>query len=420
MKDLAYDEFVNHVRDALAHLYDYVHLQSHPLANLMVSPGGIDGVTRAQKLRRLLIEAIEQLSPAAGKTTSPDASCGYSVLCYRYIDGLSPEEIASTLAISPRQVYRKLREGVEAVASLLWDRLGIGVPAKEAEPAIISDRRSLAQATVQHLGARSHPETLEIGTVLESIIRDLQPYCERIGAEIFLLPSPMPLHVHADRTMLRQALINLLTNSLDRATSRVLTIELTQSHSQLQLTLRAQPEDGQSDLSLPLMEREGIGWEVAVKLIEMQGGQVTQKDDDESWCVQVRLPRAGPHCVLIIDDMTDLISLFQRFTTRYMLEVIGAENASQAFEMLENLTPSLILLDVMLPRQDGWEVLQRLKTNPATAHIPVIICSILNEPGLAAALGANGYLRKPVTQDALLQELSRWLNLVPGPAAAPW
>ncbi len=415
---MTHDEFVDSVRDALAHLYDYVHLQSHPLANLMMSPSGIDGVTRAQRLRRLLIEAIEQLSPAAGKAPSPDASCGYSVLCYRYIDGLNPEEIASILAISPRQVYRKLREGVEAVASLLWDRLEIGIQAKETEPAIISDRRSLAQATVQQLSARSHPETLEIGAVLEGIVRDLQPYCERIGAEIILLPSPMPLHVHADRTMLRQALINLLTNGLDRATSRVLTIELTPSHSRLQLTLRIQPENGHPSSQPHLIEREGIGWEVAVKLIEMQGGQVMYKSGDEAWCVKIEMPRAGPHCILIIDDMTDLISLFQRFTTRYVLEVIGTESASQAFEMLENLTPSLILLDVMLPRQDGWEVLQRLKTNPATAHIPVVICSILNEPGLAAALGADGYLRKPVTQDALLRELSRWLNLVPEPAAA--
>lgn len=116
--------------------------------------------------------------------------------------------------------------------------------------------------------------------------------------------------------------------------------------------------------------------------------------------------------------MSDLTSLFRRFTTQYAVEVIGAQSAAQAFEVLTGMTPALILLDVMLPRQDGWEILQTLKANATTASIPVVICSVLNEPGLAAALGADGYLRKPVTQEALLQELRRWLALTPAPAAA--
>src|SRR5262245_37107957 len=119
--DPTYPEFVDSVRDALTHLYDHVHLQSHPLAGYLGGQAGMERAIRAQKLRRLLLEVMEQLSPAAGAIGSSDAARSYSILCYRYIDGLSPEEIAKALAVSPRQVYRKLREGVEAVASLLWD-----------------------------------------------------------------------------------------------------------------------------------------------------------------------------------------------------------------------------------------------------------------------------------------------------------
>ncbi len=421
MKDATYEEFVDSVRDALAHLYDYVHLQSHPLANLMGGPAVMDHVTRAQKLRRLLIEAIEQLSPAAGAAISTDASCSYSALCYRYIDGLSPEEIAGILSISPRQAYRKLREGVEAVASLLWDRLQADSRLDDwkADEPTVTDRRSLAQAAVQQLSAHAQPEVLEVRAVLEGVVRDLQPYCRQIGVQILLLPSPTPLHVYADRTMLRQALINLLTNGFDQTNAQTVTIELVRVHNRLRLALRAQPESAQLPVTPRTAAREGIGREVATQLIEMQGGQVIYENEDKAWCVRVEMPLAGPHHVLIIDDMSDLTSLFQRFTTRYAIEVIGTAGATQAFEVLKNLTPSLILLDVMLPRQDGWEILQSLKGNAAAAHIPVVICSVLNEPGLAAALGAEGYLRKPVNQEALLQEISRWLNLVPAPAAMP-
>jgi CheY-like chemotaxis protein len=165
------------------------------------------------------------------------------------------------------------------------------------------------------------------------------------------------------------------------------------------------------------VKREGIGLEVASQLFRMQGIQIRYGAGDGPWHVEIRIPQAGPHHILVIDDMPDIPRLFQRFTTAQAVEVIGAENADQAFEILQHLTPTIILLDVMLPRRDGWEILQTLKANPATASIPVIVCSILNEPELATALGADGYLRKPVSQEALLQALSDWLHLDLEPAA---
>ncbi len=419
MGDISRSEFIDYVRDALTHLYDPVHLQSHPLAGYLDGVPDADRVTRAQKLRRLLIEAIEQLSPVDATSTSPDASCGYSALCYRYIDGLGPEEIAGILAISPRQVYRKLREGVEAVAAVLWDRLQIDDRTESAESRVVTptDRRTLAQATVEQLNARAHPEVLDIHDVLKGILSDLRPYCDQLGARIVLSGPSESLPVYADRTMLRQALINLLTSGLDQTGQRSLLIHIERRLGQLHLTLSQKPGAGRGVPISREAKREGIGWDVALQLLRRQGGQVTCREDP--WRVEIRMPLAGPHHVLVIDDMPDIINLFQRFTSQYAIEVIGAGTAVEAFEVLQQITPSLILLDVMLPRQDGWEILQQLKTNPATAQIPVVICSILNEPGLATALGADGYLRKPVSQEALRLELSLWLPLTPASGVTP-
>ena len=68
----------------------------------------------------------------------------------------------------------------------------------------------------------------------------------------------------------------------------------------------------------------------------------------------------------------------------------------------------LIVLDIMMPEQDGWEVLQRLRATPETRDLPILVCSVLNEPEIAQALGASDYLIKPVTQDALLTKVERW------------
>jgi CheY-like chemotaxis protein len=69
------------------------------------------------------------------------------------------------------------------------------------------------------------------------------------------------------------------------------------------------------------------------------------------------------------------------------------------------LKPAAILLDVMMPAMDGWEVLQALQTNPQTGTVPVIICSVFNDPDLAYSLGADRFLAKPINRDDVLDAL---------------
>ena len=73
--------------------------------------------------------------------------------------------------------------------------------------------------------------------------------------------------------------------------------------------------------------------------------------------------------------------------------------------LAREVLPAAITLDIMMPNQDGWEILQALKSDPATRSIPVIICSVLEDPELAHSLGAAAYLQKPISQAALLDVL---------------
>jgi CheY-like chemotaxis protein len=79
----------------------------------------------------------------------------------------------------------------------------------------------------------------------------------------------------------------------------------------------------------------------------------------------------------------------------------------------------VITLDVMMPNLDGWQVLRGLTSNPATARIPVAICSVLKEPELAFSLGARAYLKKPVDRMELVATLARLLASASPAKAAP-
>jgi CheY-like chemotaxis protein len=119
-----------------------------------------------------------------------------------------------------------------------------------------------------------------------------------------------------------------------------------------------------------------------------------------------------PQTLLVIDDNRGFVDLFQRYLAASAWHVIGATDGAAARQALAEARPAVIVLDVMMPKEDGWELLMALKAAPETRDIPVVICSVLTEPQLAVTLGAAAYLPKPVTQQALLQALAPWH---PGP-----
>ena len=91
-------------------------------------------------------------------------------------------------------------------------------------------------------------------------------------------------------------------------------------------------------------------------------------------------------------------------------EIATATDGAVALSELRASAFDLVILDVMMPHQDGWEVLQALRQEPACATVPIIVCSVLREHDLALSLGANDTLVKPVSQPALLDVLRRWLG----------
>ena len=117
--------------------------------------------------------------------------------------------------------------------------------------------------------------------------------------------------------------------------------------------------------------------------------------------------------VLVVEDDPELNSLVGAYAQICGFHYLSALDGARAlFEAREN-APSAIILDLMLPDIDGFEICRRLKDDPTTSHIPVIILTALDDPGQrdkGRACGAAEYLTKPFDPDQLIQSISHYAN----------
>jgi DNA-binding response OmpR family regulator len=111
--------------------------------------------------------------------------------------------------------------------------------------------------------------------------------------------------------------------------------------------------------------------------------------------------------VLIVEDDARAAKLLSLYVGQANWRPVVARDGREALAQALRLRPSAILLDLLLPELDGWEVLSALKASPETAHIPVIILSVLDKQDLGFRMGAADYLVKPVGRLALMRALRR-------------
>jgi signal transduction histidine kinase/CheY-like chemotaxis protein/ligand-binding sensor domain-containing protein/protocatechuate 3,4-dioxygenase beta subunit len=107
------------------------------------------------------------------------------------------------------------------------------------------------------------------------------------------------------------------------------------------------------------------------------------------------LAATGP-CLLVIDDDASVRDLMQRSLARDGFHVQAAADGKSGLELAKRLKPAVITLDVMMPGMDGWAVLTALKADPATAPIPVVMMTIVDDKQMGFALGAADYFTKPI------------------------
>jgi CheY-like chemotaxis protein len=108
-----------------------------------------------------------------------------------------------------------------------------------------------------------------------------------------------------------------------------------------------------------------------------------------------------------VEDDRRSFDLLRAYLEAVGVRVIGARDGEEGLDTVRRLSPAGVILDILLPSIDGWEVLAQLKADPQTAPIPVIVVSMLDERGRGFALGAAEYLVKPVGKEQLRAALHR-------------
>jgi signal transduction histidine kinase/DNA-binding response OmpR family regulator len=262
--------------------------------------------------------------------------------------------------------------------------------------------------------------------------------------------------VRADSMRIRQVLLNLLSNAAKftdegSITLQARTVEAVGPYSgRLERFVEISvidtgpgiaPED-MSKLFEPFSQVDasatrkvggtGLGLSICRQLVELHNGRIWAESrvghgSTFTFIVPVSQPEVHPpaptavdpagspaRVVLAVDDDQGIYTLYRRYLEPHGYKVIGVSKSTEAITRAAELRPVAVLLDVLMPNKDGWQVLADLKRSPVTSDIPVIMCTLVSDPQRAQQMGAADYLSKPILEADLVRALSK----LPLPAAA--
>jgi signal transduction histidine kinase/CheY-like chemotaxis protein len=288
----------------------------------------------------------------------------------------------------------------------------------------------------------------------EFAVRESLEYClstvrERALKQRILLSLDVDPEVgllDADRLRFRQVLLNLLSNAVKftpeggrldvRASIRDqdLVVEVADTGPGVAAEDRQRIFDAfqQGARHPEQTEGTGLGLTLSKRILELHGGRIWVESEAGKGSTfgfalptvsgepaltsapQVGLdsglpaeaPGPGPTVVVVEDDRRSF-DLLRVYLEGVGARVVSARDGEEGLDTVRRLSPAGVVLDILLPGIDGWEVLARLKADSATAPIPVVVVSMLDERGRGFALGAAEYLVKPVSKDQLLAALCR-------------
>ena len=402
-----FDGFKGELRDALVHLYDPDYLPSDLLA-AVVGSSPHDGPIPVQSA---VLQMIGGMKPEPDVPSCARANRIYASLHHRFVLKLTQEQTAECMNISVRQIRRVQREATHTLARLLWEHSlareasKAGTAARQAaespSDAQMLDWRAQVKQDVASL-RKSSPgavanvgETLRAAVDLERVLAVSRGVRVRTGTVTSGLIAP--IHPSA----LRQVLIMAMGQAIRHTSSPGL------------ITVSAECEDGSIQITLDGIPTAGDfppDGSLIGELLASLGGSVEVDLDRDGAILRVTLPSAGEVTVLVVDDNLDLVHYFRRCTAGTRYRIIHEAEGSNVLETVRSAAPDIIVLDIMLPDVDGWELLAQLYEQPETRPIPVIVCSVIREEELALALGAATYLAKPVEPRQFLQALDQVLE----------
>jgi len=293
-----------------------------------------------------------------------------------------------------------------------------------------------------------NPQTVQLAPMINEVIGTAGQLAEQNKNRLVVDVQENLGALTVDPMRLRQILLNLLSNAFKFTKEGEVTlrarrvangrgwIELAVADTGIGMTAEQQAklfeEFTQADSSTARQYGgTGLGLAITRKLARMMGGDVTVTSEPGKGSVfTVRLPgsadsqtrsstgsdgRRSPTAdrVLVIDDDATARELIADHLKAEGFSVVTAAGGVEGLKLAKELRPTAITLDVMMPDLDGWSVLGALRQDPELADIPVIMITIVDEHRRGIALGAAGYLTKPIDRERLHRLVSRFRASTP-------
>ena len=287
------------------------------------------------------------------------------------------------------------------------------------------------------------PDWVNLTPLINEVVDTARPLAEQNNNRLMVKCQENLGSLTVDPMRLRQILLNLLSNACKFTKQGEVTllarklvneghwIEFAVSDTGIGMTPEQQAklfeEFTQADSSTARQYGgTGLGLAITRKLARMMGGDVTLTSEaGKGSTFTVRLPATTDvpaeapvssdrgrstraDCVLVIDDDATARELIADHLKAGGFSVVTAAGGVEGIKLAKELQPTAITLDVMMPDLDGWSVLAALRQNPELADIPVIMVSIVDDKRRGIALGAAGYLTKPIDRERLHKLVRRF------------
>jgi signal transduction histidine kinase/DNA-binding response OmpR family regulator len=287
-------------------------------------------------------------------------------------------------------------------------------------------------------------ETFDLGAALAESVEGLRPLADR--KRLAVAVEVEPGSVVADRGRLRQIVYNLLSNAIKftpdggrivvRATWQGNDAKIAVTDTGVGIAaddLEHVFEEFRQVGDLKAREAgTGLGLALSRRLAEAHGGALTVASelgvgsrfeltlpgsrgvDETRAAPPVAAPMAEPAAVgsgtsvLVIEDDPGAVRLLRTYLEGEGYEVVVAADGEAGIAAARANAPAAIILDVLLPGIDGWEVLRRLKTDATLRDVPVVVATVVDERNVAMGLGAADYFLKPIRPEALLARLAQY------------
>ena len=270
----------------------------------------------------------------------------------------------------------------------------------------------------------------------------------------YFISTGLPKYLEGDPFRIKQVLLNLLSNAIkftDKGEIRVIVELLSLEGSKVEVQFTVQDTgkgispERQEIIFEPFRQEDssiykkyggtGLGLAICKKLVELMEGKIwvesrvgegsrfsfvlsfqrpslqeveeflSKKPEEE------KKPQISENpLILIVEDDIGSLELFQRYLIKHNFRFVSTSKGEEVLKLAKEYKPDLIVLDILLPDKDGWQVLKELKEDPQVSSIPVVVCSILSEKKKAFSLGAIDYIEKPVNEEAFIQRLKRLIK----------